>query len=269
MAIMHALAIAGFGKLGSALARGAIAAGVVRPEQVVVWARSEARQAEARSLGVLLAGWPEVMRSARHVLLALKPQVFAEMTAQRPPLHAEALVISVMGGWRAADLGARLGTDRVVRAMPTIAASQRASTTALCLPPALSEEDAAFAQRLFESVGTVVRMHETHIDAATATCGSGVGFACLFLEALERAARQAGVPEAEARALALGALQGAVAGVRAGASPAELRAAVTSPSGTTFAGLEALRAGAFESLVAQAVEAARARAAQLGAPDRG
>jgi pyrroline-5-carboxylate reductase len=93
-----------------------------------------------------------------------------------------------------------------------------------------------------------------------------VGFACLFLEALEGAARQAGVPEAAARTLALGALQGAVAGVRAGTPPAELRAAVTSPAGTTFAGLEALRAGGFQSLVTKAFEAARARAVELGAP---
>lgn len=264
---MHALAIAGFGKLGSALARGAIAAGVVRPSDVTVWARSEARREEARALGLHQAEWPQVMQGAPRVLLALKPQVFADMTATRPPLQAHALVISVMGGWRAADLGARLATDRVVRAMPTIAASQRASTTALCLPDGLSEANAAFVRRLFESVGTVVPLPEAHLDAATAACGSGVGFACLFMEAIERAARQSGVPEAAARALALGALEGAVAGVRAGADPAELRAAVTSPAGTTFAGLEALRAGDFEALVTRAFDAARARAAELGAAD--
>ncbi len=263
---MHALAVAGFGKLGSAVVRGAVAAGVVRPEQVVVWARSEARRQEALSLGVRLAEWPEVMNAAPRVLLALKPQVFAEMAAQRPVMQPGALVISVMGGWRAADLGARLGTDRVIRAMPTIAAAQRASTTALCMPSGMAAEDAAFAESLFRSVGSVVPMPEMQVDAATATCGSGVGFVALFMEALERAAQEAGVPAPQARALALGAVEGAAACVRAGAAPQELRAAVTSPAGTTFAGLEALRSGDFEPLVRRAVQAAQARAAELGAP---
>jgi pyrroline-5-carboxylate reductase len=267
---MHTLAIAGFGKLGSAIARGALAAGVVRAAEVAVWARSEARQAQACELGLALMPWPAVLQAAPRVMLALKPQVFGEMTAQRPTLQPGALVISVMGGWRAADLGARLGTDRVIRAMPTVAAAQRASTTALCVPDHLTTGDADFAHRLFASVGTVVRLPESLIDAATGACGSGVGFACLFMESLEQAARTLGVPPEEARALALGALRGAAEGVQAGMGPAELRAAVTSPAGTTAAGLEALRAGGFESLVRGAVEAAAARAAQLGAQaDRG
>ena len=86
-----------------------------------------------------------------------------------------------------ADLGARLGTDRVIRAMPTVAAAQCASTTALCVPDHLTAGDADFAHRLFASVGTVVRLPESLIDAATGACGSGVGFACLFMESLEKA----------------------------------------------------------------------------------
>ena len=142
---MQALAVAGFGKLGSAIVRGAVAAGVVRPGEVTVWARSEARQDEARAMGLRLAPRPEVMAAAPRVLLALKPQVFATMTAERPTLAPDALVMSVMGGWSASNIGARLGTGAVVRAMPTIAAQVRASTTALCVPAGTAAGHAAFA----------------------------------------------------------------------------------------------------------------------------
>lgn len=263
---MQTLAVAGFGKLGSALARGALAAGVVQAGEVTVWARSEARRAEARGLGLRLADWPAVMGAAPRVLLALKPQAFAEMTAERPALRDDALVISVMGGWRAADIGARLGAAQVVRAMPTIAAQVRASTTALCTPDGVRAEHAAFARSLFESVGSVVALPESLIDAATAACGSGVGFACLFMEALEAAAMRAGVEASAARALALGAVEGAARCLREqGGSAAELRAQVTSPAGTTAAGLDALGRANFESIVAEAFEAARGRAGELGA----
>lgn len=263
---MQALAVAGFGKLGSAIVRGAVAAGVVQPNEVTVWARSEARQADAKTMGLRLAAWPEVMAAAPRVLLALKPQVFAEMTAERPTLAPGALVMSVMGGWRAESIGARLGTKAVVRAMPTIAAQVRASTTALCVPEDVPADHAAFALRLFESIGPVLPLPESLIDAATAACGSGVGFACLFMEAIETAAARAGADAATARALALGAIEGAARCVRAqGGGPAELRAQVTSPNGTTAAGLAALRDGGFEPLIAKAFDAARHRAAELGA----
>ena len=113
-------------------------------------------------------------------------------------------------------------------------------------------------------------MTESDIDAATAACGSGVGFACLFVEAIEAAAVGAGVEPAAARALALGAVEGAARCLREQAvAPAELRTQVTSPAGTTAAGLDVLRDGGFESLVARAFAAARGRAAELGArPDR-
>ena len=267
---MQALAVAGFGKLGSAIVRGAVAAGVLRPGEVAVWARSEARQAEAKAMGLRLAAWPDVLASAPRVLLALKPQVFAEMTTERPPLSPDSLVMSVMGGWSAASIGTRLGSGTVVRAMPTIAAQVRASTTALCVPDGAAPEHAAFARRLFESIGAVLPMPESLIDAATAACGSGVGFACLFLEALETAAARAGADAATARALALGAIEGAARCLREqGGGAAELRSQVTSPNGTTAAGLAALREGGFESLVTKAFDAARHRAAELGAqPDR-
>ena len=113
-------------------------------------------------------------------------------------------------------------------------------------------------------------MSEALIDTATAACGSGVGFACLFTEALEAAAARAGADAATARALALGAIEGAARCLREqGGGPADLRAQVTSPNGTTAAGIAKLQSAGLEALVGDAVDAARARAAELGAQASG
>jgi pyrroline-5-carboxylate reductase len=262
---MATLAVAGFGKLGSALVRGALRQGVVEPEQVATWARSEARCAEARSLGLALVPWPEVMRAAPVVLLALKPQAFGEMTATAPRPDAGAVLLSVMGGWSARAIGARLGTELVARAMPTVAAAVGASVTALHLPPGLPPGPSTFIRRFLEAAGRVIDLPEPAMDAATALGASGVGFACAFLESMERAGRGTGLDAASASALALGALEGAVACVRGGVGgPDAVRAQVTSPQGTTAAGLAQLQAGGLDELVSRAVRAAHERARELG-----
>ncbi|NBX25249.1 MAG: pyrroline-5-carboxylate reductase [Planctomycetes bacterium] len=262
---MASLAVAGFGKLGSAIVRGAIDAGVVAPHEIMVWARSDARRTQAEAWGLRRAEWPTVLRASRRVLLALKPQVFGTMTAERPVLEPGATFLSVMGGWQARDIGLRMGTDRVIRAMPSVAAAVGASVTALAVPAGMDTEDADFARRLLGAVGRVIEMPESMFDAATAVGASGVGFACLFVEALESAAVQAGMDPAAARELAVGAVAGAGRCLQAsGEAPERLREQVTSPAGTTAAGVQALQAGGFGDLVRMAVDAARARAEQLG-----
>ena len=263
---MKALAVAGFGKLGSALVRGALAHGVVAPSSVAAWARSEARQSQARELGLAVVDWPEVLHAAPVILLALKPQAFASMAEKAPRLPPETLVISVMGGWKASAIGARLGTNRVIRAMPSVAAAVGAGTTAICVPEGMPQAQANFAEAFFRAAGSVVRIPEEAMDAATAVGASGVGFACEFLESLERAALESGLAPEAAAALALGAIEGAAAAVRKGlGTPSEVREQVTSPGGTTAAGIAALRAGHLQDTVRRAVRAACDRAAELGA----
>ncbi len=259
------LAVAGFGKIGSAITRGALTAGVVQKHQVVVWARSKERQAEAQSFGLALAPWPDVLRLAPNILLALKPQALADMTATHHPIAKDATVISVIAGWTCSALAQRLGVQRVIRAMPSVGASVRASTTAI----ATTDADATFATQLFSAVGPVVHVPEALIDAATAITSSGVAYACLFIESLQNAAEEMGVSKEAARLLALGAADAAVACLRAGdISAAALRNSVTSPAGTTAAALRVLTDGGFESLIRNAAMAARDRAAELAHVDR-
>jgi pyrroline-5-carboxylate reductase len=266
MSAMRPLAVAGFGKLGSAIVRGALHSGVIEASSTTVWARSDTRRAEARALGVALREWPDILSSASTVLLALKPQAFASMTQHAPRVMDGAVVISVMGGWSAAAIGARLGTDRVIRAMPSVAASVGASTTALCVPGGVPAPDADFVRGLFGSIGRVVEIPEAAMDAATAVGASGVGFACAFMEALERAGVRVGLEPEVAAALALGAIEGAAATVRAEiGSASHVREMVTSPGGTTAAGLAAMHAARIHETIERAVSAARDRAAELGA----
>jgi pyrroline-5-carboxylate reductase len=262
---MAHLAVAGFGKLGSALVRGALARGVVQAHEVCVWARSEPRRQLANELGLQLVDWPDVLQSAPTVLLALKPQAFESMTAGISRADAATQWISVMSGWTASDLSAHLGGGCVIRAMPSVAASVGASTTGLCVPAGAPEQAADFARRFFGAVGPIVEIEESLLNAVTAVGASGVGFVYAFIEALEQAARQTGLSPEKAAALAIGAVEGAVACLRGGmGSAAEIRAQVTSPGGTTAAGLAALEAGHMPAVIARAVMAARDRAQELG-----
>ncbi|MFM1830191.1 MAG: hypothetical protein RLZZ558_531 [Planctomycetota bacterium] len=262
---MRRLAVAGFGKLGSALVQGALQAGVVRAADVVVWARSEQRRRQAESMGLAAEPWPALVRDTSHLLLALKPQVFAEMTAQRPPLLPTTGVISVMGGWSVAHVGQRLGTDRVIRAMPNVGAAVRCSTTAVVIPESVPPQDAAFAMDLFGSVGAVLHVPESLMDTVTAVGASGVAYVCRMIEAMQRGAESLGASPAVARGLALGAADAAVALLRSEphAQPQQVRERVTSPGGTTAAAMGVLESGGFETLVMQAVQAAQDRARSL------
>jgi pyrroline-5-carboxylate reductase len=260
----HRLAVIGFGRLASALVRGCLATGFLRAQDIVVWARSDRRADEARSLGLATATLGACAAGGRTLLLAVKPQSFESLLpgiALRPGTAA----ISVMAGWSCDRLAQTLGVAQVIRAMPNVAAEVRAAVTALAVPSRCTAEERDFAVRLFESVGRVERLAEAHLDAATAIASSGLAYLCLFVEALERAAARLGLPEEVAKSLSLDVLHGVAASVAGGrVDPAALRASVTSPNGTTAAALAVLEAGEFTQLIEHAAQAARDRAAELG-----
>lgn len=114
-------------------------------------------------------------------------------------------------------------------------------------------------------MGRVELLHESHLNAATAISSSGIAYLCLFIEALERAALQLGLPNDVAKKMSLDVLQGVAQCASNGkADVAALRASVTSPNGTTAAALAVLDAGGFSQLITRAAQAAKDRAAELG-----
>jgi len=260
----NTLAVLGFGKLASAIVRGCISTGFLKASDVVVWARSDARMAQAHALGLKLVDMKTCAHSGNALLLSIKPQFFSELTSQLS-VPANTNVISVMAGWTSEQIATRLNVTHVIRAMPNVAAEVQAAVTALSIPKDCLAPAREFAQKLFASVGRVELLHESHLNAATAISSSGIAYLCLFIEALERAALQLGLPNDVAKNLSLDVLQGVAKSASTVAfDAAALRASVTSPNGTTAAALAVLNAGEFSQLITRAAQAAKDRAAELG-----
>ena len=260
----NTLAVLGFGKLASAIVRGCISTGFLKASDVVVWARSDARMAQAHALGLKLVDMKTCAHSGNALLLSIKPQFFSELTSQLS-VPANTNVISVMAGWTSEQIATRLKVTHVIRAMPNVAAEVQAAVTALSIPKECAAPAREFAQKLFSSVGRVELLHESHLNAATAISSSGIAYLCLFIEALERAALQLGLPNDVAKNLSLDVLQGVAKSASTVVfDAATLRASVTSPNGTTAAALAVLNAGEFSQLITRAAQAAKDRAAELG-----
>jgi len=266
----------GAGAMAEALAGGLLASGVA-PQQLLASDVDEGRRrAFSARLGVSAgADNAEVVRRSDIVVLAVKPgavaPVLAELRRGAPGELAHALWVSIAAGVPLAALEAGLAVRaRVVRAMPNTPALVRAGATALYANSAASPEDRRAARALFEGVGTTWEAaEESQLDAVTGLSGSGPAYLYAFLEALIEAGAAAGLPRDAAERLvkqtAYGAAKLALESER---SPAELRQQVSSPGGTTLAGLARLEALGFAGALAEAVAAATRRAAELGAAAR-
>jgi pyrroline-5-carboxylate reductase len=164
-----------------------------------------------------------------------------------------------------ADLEAVVGSRPVVRAMPNTGALVGKGAAAIAAGTHAGEPHLATAERVLGAVGTVVRVPETHLDAVTGLSGSGPAYVFLLAEAMIEAGVLVGLPRPTATALVTQTLLGAATLLsETGDSPEMLRAAVTSPGGTTAAGLQALEAHGVRAAVLDAVEAATTRSRQLG-----
>jgi pyrroline-5-carboxylate reductase len=205
--------------------------------------------------------------SADVIVLAVKPQQLKEVLEPLPALDARQLVLSVAAGVRAADISRWLkGHAAVARAMPNTPALVGEGATGLFGLSSVSMEQRDWASRVMEAVGTVVWVEdEALIDAVTAISGSGPAYVFYFIEALEQAGIELGLPAETARQLVLQTFLGASAlAMKEAAPPAELRARVTSKGGTTERGIQALVDGGVHAAILQAARAAAKRAREMG-----
>jgi pyrroline-5-carboxylate reductase len=177
-------------------------------------------------------------------------------------------VLSIAAGVTCTTLAAGVGPDvAVVRAMPNTPALVGAGASAIAAGPGASEADLDWAEGILGAVGTVVRVPESLLDAVTGLSGSGPAYLFLVAEALIEAGVLAGLPRDASRALTVQLLVGSAA-LLAGSSegPEALRAAVTSPGGTTAEGLRTLERAGVRSAFIEAVQASAARSRELGRP---
>ena len=270
--MIRKLAVVGGGAMGEALLAAAIAQDVCRADAIVVGesvASRRAHLAEAHGVGVD-ADNAAVVAEADVVILAVKPQ---QIQAALPPLQSalsqDALVISIMAGVPLGTIGSLLAHRRLVRAMPSILATIGEAATVWTATEETTAEQRAQAQALFQAAGLELSVPDEHyLDMATAVNGSGPGFVFLLLEALIDGAVRVGLPRDTAAALIVQTVKGsALMAQNEDKHLAELRNLVTSPGGTTAAGLQALEEGSVRAAVQAAVMAAYRRSQELAAPD--
>ena len=258
-----ALQIVGGGKMGEALVAGLLGVDAERSIRIVETHRARVDELRDTYPGLDVADAPG---PADGTLLAVKPHLVAEV-AEAVGAADGGRVLSIAAGITIATLEAALppGTP-VVRAMPNTPALVGAGAAAIAAGTHADEDDLAWAESVLGSVGVVVRVPEHLLDAVTGLSGSGPAYAFLVLDALIEGGVAAGLPRDVAGALAGQTLLGAATlYLRGDASPGELRAAVTSPGGTTAEGLRVLEQRAVRAALIDAVLAARDRAAALGA----
>ncbi len=266
----------GAGAMAEALAGGLLASGVARERLLASDVDAARRRAFAERLGVATgADNALVARRSDVVVLAVKPGAIVPLLSElRRAAAGEALRvlwISIAAGVPLAVLEAGLGAKaRIVRAMPNTPALVRAGTTGLHGNAATSAGDRSTARALFEGVGIAWETSdESQLDAVTGLSGSGPAYVFAFLEALVEAGAGVGLPRDAAERLARQTVYGAAKlALESDRSPAELRQQVSSPGGTTVAGLARLEAGGFARALGEAVAAATRRAAELGAAAR-
>ena len=263
MAQRQRLLIVGGGRMGEALLGGLLAAGRSPEELAVVEVSASARERLAATYdGVAVL---ERAEAAGEALLAVKPDVVAG--AARAAAEAGCTrILSVAAGITTGAIEAAAGSGvRVVRAMPNTPALIGAGAAAICAGSAADDDDLAWAEEVLGAVGVVVRVPEKALDAVTGLSGSGPAYVFLVAEALAEAGVLNGLPRDTAETLAFQTLLGAARLLAdSGDGPAALRAAVTSPGGTTAAGLHALEAHGVRAAFLDAVTAATERSRALG-----
>lgn len=224
------------------------------------------------SRGVSVAALPDHALSECDVwIYAVKPQQMREVVLSTKPFLKEGtLVISIAAGISMHSLSKWLSTgsvpyEKIVRCMPNTPALVAAGVTGLVAPASLTQLEKQTAADLLSAVGQVVWVDSDQaIDAVTALSGSGPAYVFLFLEALIAGGIKLGLSESQSRELALATLSGATQLARESAeTPAVLRERVTSKGGTTAAALDVFQSNSFAETIAQAMEAASRRAAEM------
>ncbi len=265
-----ALGFIGGGQMAEAMIKGLLAAKVTEAGHITVSEPlPERREYLTKTYpGLkLVADNQELVKEAEIVVLAVKPQVLASVLNEISPAVAQKrpLIISIAAGIPLSFLerGLPSGT-RVIRVMPNTPALVLAGISAYTPGQHARTEDLALARTILGALGECIELPETYFDAVTGLSGSGPAFVALFVEALVDGGVRVGLPRPVAEKLALETVLGTARLMKeTGKNPYEVKAMVTSPGGTTIAGVKALAQGAFSAVVMEAVEAATKRSAEL------
>lgn len=207
----------------------------------------------------------EVAKLCNIIILAVKPQnmeiVLNEIADM---ITEEKTVVSIAAGITLSYLQSKLKTKKLIRVMPNTPALVQEGMSVISLCECFSDKEIAIVREIFMSVGKVLTMPEKYMNAVTALSGSGPAFISLFIEAMTEGGAKMGINREHAAELAVQTLLGTAKLLDTGMSPEKLREMVTSPGGTTAAGLKVFEEKDFKNTVMDALKAAVKRAEELG-----
>lgn len=264
------IGLIGAGSMAEAMISGLINGNVVRPDQISVCNRSDRSKLLylQDQYGIEITKTKaELLAQSDVIILAMKPKDAEEAILSIRPFVKNQLFLSVLAGVTIQSIQKLLGKQApVIRAMPNTSAAIRMSATAISPSEEVTMHQVKMAKHLLETIGLVTVVEEHHLDAVTALSGSGPAYVYYFIEAMENAAAEVGLQGDTAKSLILQTLAGASEMLMQSDKQASLlRKEVTSPGGTTEAGIEALKGYQFNEAIIACVKRAAERSAELEA----
>ncbi|GGG11912.1 pyrroline-5-carboxylate reductase [Paenibacillus aceti] len=263
----------GAGSMAEAMVRGLIHKQVASPGSISMLNRSNQERLVflTQQYGVVTSNQPEqknkLLSEASIIVLAMKPKDVKEaITSIAPYLTDKQLIVSVITGLSIATIQKLLGFQApIARTMPNTSSSIGYGATGISFSDEVSSEQQQQVLTMFEAVGTVSVIPEEKLEILTGVSGSGPAYIYFMMEAMIAAGMEGGLSAQQARDLTVQTVLGAAVMMReTGEDPAKLRAAITSPNGTTQAALDVLREGNFTETVKAAVRRAEERSNELG-----
>jgi pyrroline-5-carboxylate reductase len=254
----------GGGNMAEALIKGMVQSGM--KDIIVSEPREDRRSYLEKTYGAkTTSDNKEVVRQSSIVILAIKPQNMDDVTSEIAQyISGEKLVVSIAAGITLPYLTARLKTSKIVRVMPNTPALVQEGMSVLSMCECIHDKEMGLVRGIFMSVGKVLVLPEKYMDAVTALSGSGPAFVALFAEAMIAAGIKMGLTEENASELAIQTVIGTAKLLETGMPPHKLREMVTSPGGTTAAGLKVFEEKGFKEIISGVIEAAAKRSKELG-----
>ncbi len=257
----------GAGSMAEALIHGWITKNVVKPETITIMNRSnkERLQFFQQQYGILPLLSLDQLHEASIVILAVKPKDVKEaMKTIKSSIHPNATVLSIVAGIPISSIEEGLGKRPIARAMPNTSATIGLSATGIAFNNLITEEVRAYFLKLIEAIGIVSEVEEDQLHAITALSGSGPAYIYYLLEAFEKVGLEYGLSSDLVRSLMVQTLAGSAEMIKqVKEEPVVLRKKVTSPGGTTEAGIATLDRLEFFDCIASCIRSAEQRSREL------
>lgn len=260
--------IVGGGNMGLAYARSLVGKNIVEPNELVIYESFPERVMFLKGLEIaeLKPDLDDSIKQLDAIVLAVKPQSFSELSVELKPLISKKTVlISIMAGVRSEIISSKLGSDKVVRAMPNTPCQNGIGATGYYLFDSITTKESELVNKILASTGLCKKVEtEEDIDAVTALSGSGPAYVFAFAKAMQSAGESMGLSPDNSEKLLLQTIKGALNLMEtSGKSFDELIAAVKSKGGTTEAALNSLTDNSFEQTIVTALGKAKSRAKEL------